>query len=108
MNTLQPGVLAPVPPAARYLTFSLKPRVNPRRALAALAGFADGESCVVGIGDSVLRVLGSPIAGMRPFPSLAGAGFEVPATPAALWCWLRGSDRGALLHQGRALEAATV
>ena len=106
MKALQPGVLAPVPPAARYLSFTLNPRANPRRALTALARFADGESCVVGIGDSVLRVLGSPIAGMRAFPSFSGAGFEVPATPAALWCWLRGSDRGALLHQGRALEAA--
>ena len=106
MKTIQPGVLAPVPLAARYLNFSLKPRTDPRKALGALAALADGASCVVGIGDSVLRVLGSPIEGMRAFPSYAGAGFEVPATPAALWCWLRGSDRGALLHQGRALEAA--
>jgi putative iron-dependent peroxidase len=108
MNTLQPGVLAPVPAAARYLSFSLRPRANPRRPLAALAGLADGESCVVGIGESVLRMLGSTVEGMRPFPSYAGAGFEVPSTPEALWCWLRGSDRGALLHQGRNLEAALM
>lgn len=106
MNALQPGVLAPVPPAARYLSFSLRPRANPRRSLAALAGLADGESCVVGIGESVLRVLGSTVEAMRPFPSYAGAGFEVPSTPAALWCWLRGSDRGDLFHQGRDIEAA--
>jgi putative iron-dependent peroxidase len=106
MNALQPGVLAPVPRAARYLSFSLRPRANPRRSLAALAGLADGESCVVGIGESVLRVLGSTVEGMRPFPSYAGAGFEVPSTPAALWCWLRGSDRGALFHKGREIEHA--
>ena len=106
MKTLQPGVLAPVPPAARYLNFSLKPRTDPRKALGALAALADGESCVAGIGESVLRALGIAVPGMRPFPSYAGAGFEVPSTPAALWCWLRGSDRGALLHQGRAFEAA--
>jgi len=106
VKTLQPGVLAPVPAAARYLSFSLRPRANPRRPLTALAGLAEGESCVVGIGESVLRVLGSTVEGMRPFPSYAGAGFEVPSTPAALGCWLRGSDRGALLHQGRGLEAA--
>lgn len=92
MKTLQPGVLAPVPPAARYLNFSLEPRTDPRKALGALAALADGENCVAGIGESVLRALGIAMPGMRPFPSYAGAGFEVPATPAALcsggyfWC----------------------
>jgi putative iron-dependent peroxidase len=106
MKTLQPGVLAPVPVVARYLTFSLQPGANPRRALAALVALADGESCVVGIGDSLLRALNRPVAGMRAFPSCDGPGFAVPATPAALWCWLRGSDRGTLLHRGRALAQA--
>jgi len=106
MNALQPGVLAPVPAVARYLTFTLKPRAHPRRPLIAIASFADGESCVVGVGESVLRALGVSIAGMRAFPSYSGKGFEVPSTPAALWCWLRGGDRGALLHQGRKIEHA--
>jgi len=104
MNLLQAGVTAAVPPAARYLIFSLRPRANPRRSLAALATLADGKGCVVGIGDSVLRTLGVEIAGMRAFPSHSGSGFEVPSTPAALWCWLRGSDRGMLLHLGRAVQ----
>lgn len=106
MKSIQPGVLAPIPPLARYLIFAVKPAANPRRSLFALAELADGENCVVGIGDSVLRLLDSPIAGVRAFPSYAGSGFEVPSTPAALWCWLRGSDRGALLHQARALDRA--
>jgi len=106
VKTVQPGVLAPVPPLARYLSFTLKPRCEPRRALLALSAIADGEKCVVGIGESLLRVLGTGIAGMRPFPSYAGAGFEVPATPAALWCWLRGNDRGELVHRSRAIRQA--
>ena len=64
MTALQPGVLAPVPAVARYLTFSLQPRANPRRSLAALAAAADGDGCVVGIGDSVLRALNRPLAGL--------------------------------------------
>jgi putative iron-dependent peroxidase len=32
----------------------------------------------------------------------------VPSTPAALWLWLRGEDRGVLLHRARALEAALL
>ena len=106
MKTIQPGILAPVPAVARFLTFDLEARANPLRALAALAKLADGARCVVGLGESLLNAVGSPIADLRAFPSHSGRGFEVPATPAALWCWLRGSDRGTLLHEGRAIEQA--
>lgn len=41
------------------------------------------------------------------FPSYSGAGFDVPSTPGALWCWLRGDDRGELVHRAR-LIARTV
>src|SRR5690606_1777143 len=41
-------------------------------------------------------------------PELVGAGVEVPSTPGALWIWLRGDDRGVLLHQGRTFEALIV
>jgi putative iron-dependent peroxidase len=30
----------------------------------------------------------------------------MPATPSALWCWLRGDDRGELVHLTRSLQAA--
>jgi len=104
MSLIQPGVLADVPALARYLTFTLKSGAEPRRAVAALAEAVDGERCVAGFGDSLLRRLGSPFAGVRPFPSYTGAGFDVPSTPAALWCWLRGTDRGVLVHEARAIE----
>ena len=35
---------------------------------------------------------------------LVGAGVSVPASSAALWCWLRGDDRGVLLHETRRLR----
>ncbi len=106
MKSAQPGVLAPVPPLARYLTFSLAPRAAPLPAILALGKIADGDECVVGFGEETLRALGVEVAGIRSFPSYAGEGFKVPATPAALWCWLRGTDRGDLVHRGRALERA--
>jgi porphyrinogen peroxidase len=106
MTPVQPGVLAPVPPLARYLTFRLGPRYALRRTLLALSEIADGDQCVVGIGEPLLRALGAEIAGMRPFPSAVGDGFVVPATPAALWCWLRGNDRGELVHRHRAIQHA--
>ena len=54
MKNAQPGILAPIPRHARYLTFGLKQGVRPQVALRALAAIADGESCVVGLGAVML------------------------------------------------------
>ena len=106
MSNFQPGVLAPVPSHGRYLTFHLKSRSQARRALRALSGMADGESCVVGFGLSLLRALDCTIPGMQRFPASARKGAVVPSTPAALWCWLRGAERGELLQRSRAIQHA--
>ena len=106
MTKPQPGILAEVPSHARYLTFSLDSTSAARRALAAMNQLGGNESRVVGLGQSLLLALDTAIDGMREFPSQSAAAVDIPATPAALWCWLRGNDRGNLLHQGRALAAA--
>jgi putative iron-dependent peroxidase len=61
---------------------------------------------VVGLGASLLRALDCTIPGMRRFPAYAGKGTKVPSTPAALWCWVRGDERGELVHLSRAIEHA--
>ena len=104
MTNAQPGILEPIPRLARYLTFSQLPETDPRAALAALAESADGEELVLGIGQSLALHLGCEIDGLRVFPGHAGAGFEVPSTPAALWCWIRGDDRGDILHRSRQVQ----
>lgn len=104
MTNVQPGILAPIPRLARYLTFSQSPDSDARAALAALAGIVDGAELVLGIGQSLVMHLDCDVDGLRVFPAHAGAGFEVPSTPAALWCWIRGDDRGELLHRGREVE----
>jgi len=106
MTPVQPGILAPVPRLARYLTFELVPGGDLRGALGRLAATVDPGATVVGIGRSVVLALGRDVPGLRDFPVRAGAGIEVPSTPAALWCWLRGDDRGELVHRTRAIEAA--
>ena len=50
MDNVQPGILAPVPRLARYLTFSLKPGSAPCQSLHALTDLADGNKAVVGVG----------------------------------------------------------
>ena len=107
-NNFQAGILAGVPCAARYLTFSVANPKNVWGALSALASIADGNEVVVGIGASLADHLGARIDGLRPFPRLRGAKVKVPATPAALWCWLRGDDPGTILHRSRAIESAVA
>lgn len=104
MAETQPGILAPVPPLARHLLFGIAPGADVRKSLRALGSLADGDGTVVGFGRSTALALGREIAGLGVFPRHAGPGFEVPSTPAALWCWLRGKDRGELTHRARSIE----
>jgi putative iron-dependent peroxidase len=106
MAPSQPGILAAVPPAARYLTFRLRPEAKPADALKRLAALADGEQTVVGIGSVTVTALGKAIPGLHEASSLIGRGVAFPSTPLALWLWLRGSDRGELLMRGRRLSLA--
>jgi len=99
----QPGILAPVPGTARYLSFALRPDSDPTEALEALRDRGVDDTLVVGLGQSLVLAMGASIDGLRGFPALSGPGFEIPATPGALWCWLRGEDRGALVHAARGL-----
>lgn len=105
MKTAQPGILADVPKGARYLTFRLAPGADPRAALGELAGVADGMQAVVGLGRSTIATLGRSIDGLEELTPFSLPGVEVPSTPAALWVWLRGDDRGVLVHRARRVEA---
>lgn len=106
MNKYQPGILQPIPAHARHLTFSLRAGANPRAALRALHALADGEHLVVGVGESLARVLGRDIEGLRAFPSFTGVGLEIPSTPSALWIWVRGAERGELFHRSQQANRA--
>ena len=97
--SVQPGVLAEVPSHARYLTFRRRAAAgDPRSDLARLAALPVDESRVVGIGASLVHELGAHVEGLRTLPAMDGRGLSVPSTPSALWCWLRGEERGELVH----------
>ncbi|MGH8829515.1 MAG: Dyp-type peroxidase, partial [Polaromonas sp.] len=112
MSTAQPGILEPVPPVGRYLFFSLAStqavslRESLRESLLRLTQVADGQAVVAGLGPVLLAALGASVSGLREFAAISGPGVEVPATPTALWCWLRGTDRGDLVLKARQLEKA--
>jgi len=104
MNAIQSGILKPLPPLARYLIFSLNQSAAPTEALQALAKETDGSETIVGLGLSVVQKLGAHIEGLRPFPTIVNAGVDIPATPAAIWIWLRGDDRGVILQRSRHIQ----
>ncbi len=106
MNTAQQGILADVPQAGRHLFFAIAPGANPARAMRSLRDSVDGKATVVGIGESLALALGHDIGPLRVFPAISAEGFDIPSTPAALWCWLRGNDPGEILHRSRNIEQA--
>jgi len=102
----QPALLADVPPLARYMTFRLGSGVERKDLTERLAALQLDARHVLGLGPSVVVLLGGGVDDLRELAPLAGPGAAMPSTPAALWCWLRGDDRGELLHAGRALARA--
>lgn len=101
MSRSQPGILQDVPLHSRYLTFSIEGDFDFESCLQELADMADGERLLVGIGLPLTEALGVEVPGLTAFPVIDGALVEVPSTQAALWCWLRGADRGELVHASR-------
>jgi len=104
MSQTQPGILDSIPAQGCYLFFDLLAGAEPRSSLQALSDLVEGGNVVVGLGHSLILALDAEIDGLRVFPAQVGKGIEVPSTPSALWCWLRGDDRGDLLHRARAVE----
>lgn len=105
MLPFQVAVLQDVPTIGRYVYFSIAdpdPAAQ-RAALTRLAGLTDGVQMLVGLGPQLVQLLGVQVPGLHSFVALTGPGVAVPATPAALCCWLRGQDTGELLHLTRQL-----
>ena len=104
MSAAQPGILTPIPVVGRYLFFSISQPEQVAATLASLAAATDGYQLVVGIGHSLMLSLGKTVEGMKDYPVLAAPGIDLPSTPSALWCWLRGEDRGEVTLRSHALE----
>ena len=107
MIKYQTGMLPePVPPLARHIFFTLESTEHLTAALRRLAAIVDGDATVVGFGKSLLQALNVQLEKLRIFPAMSNQGIDIPSTQYGLWCWLRGDDRGELLHRTEALIAA--
>jgi len=104
MLPFQPGIMENIPSTGRYVSFTLNHDANPEQLIKLLPDVVDVATTVTGIGIPLVTALGADIPGLTIFPSLAGRGIAIPATQTAMWCWLRGEDRGELVHKTLALE----
>lgn len=104
MQLGQPAILLDIPPRSRYLTFVIKDPGALKSTLSALSHMVDGTSVVMGIGAKIVNAMRQEVPGLTTFPDYTRGAVSIPATTGDLWCWLRGEDRGELLHRGRALE----
>lgn len=99
----QSGILLPLPPRGRFLQFKAPLEGDLRAALGNLAEEKWDENAVFGVGASLCAALESPVSGLHPLGTFPEAKVDVPSTPAAAWCFLRGEDPGELLERGRQL-----
>jgi len=104
MSATQPGILAEETQLARYLSFSIHSTDDIRASLSDLVQLLDPATTVCGFGLSLINVLGKEIPELRSFPAHTANGIDIPSTPSALWCWLRGNDRGEIYHRARKIE----
>jgi putative iron-dependent peroxidase len=106
----QPGIFEPIPAVARYVDFSLRDAsvdaAAIKEALTRLTPLVNGSDAVVGLGPSLVAALGADVPGLHDYPDFSRGELRVPATPGTLWCWLRGSDLGDLLHVTRKVQKA--
>ena len=100
MNQSQPGILLAVPAQASYLNFKMSPKVDLQTVVTCLKSIDIGNT-VVGLGQSVLQQLDISIDGMKAMPEWQSGNIKTPSNDVDLWCWLRGDDRGELLHRAR-------
>ena len=98
MTIFQPGILQKIPPLSRYLEFKAIPDKDIMPSLRKISELSGMENLVIGFGYGLVQMSDSQITNLRSFPSLTGAGYEIPSTQADIWCWVRGDDRGQILY----------
>ena len=108
MTTIQNGILSDENQLARYMSFDLIDTEAAKDCLIKLQEVVDGQSIVVGLGLSLTMALDTEINGLHQMPVSTSPGLDIPSTPCALWLWLRGNDRGELLHRSRMLEELLI
>ena len=105
MSNVQKGIIHDNDTLSRHLFFSIQPAADIKPILSQLATSINTEQTVVGFGEVLTSALNVNIDGLKTMPAQSVAGVSIPSTPYALWCGLRGNDRGELFHRSDEIEA---
>ena len=105
-SLIQSGIAEPVPTASTYLFFSIAQPAGLTAALSRIKQLVDGRQLVLGVGPSLVEALDRSVPGLHELPDFSRADLRLPSTPTAIWCWLRGSERGELLTRARSVIQA--
>ena len=100
MEIYQPGIIQPVPEQGLYLTCNLRQSVNQQQVIKILQS-VEIDNNVIGLGQSLLDRFDLSVPGLKIMPAFTSKHIKMPTTANDFWCWLRGSDRGELLHRSR-------
>lgn len=92
--TPQPGILSAVTPAARYIVLDVPPDIAAKDVVRRLHELRIDDGLIVGLGDPLLRALGSSVPGVETFPALSGPGCAIPSTQGSILLMTRGEDHG--------------
>ena len=104
MSQVQNAILSGETRLARYMFFNLVDIEDIEDCLSSIQEWVDGDSTVIGFGSSLVSALEKEIPGLKTMPVNQGKGIDIPSTPASLWLWLRGDDRGEIYHRSRFYE----
>ncbi|BFM08885.1 Dyp-type peroxidase [Halioxenophilus aromaticivorans] len=104
----QPGIIAPLPSFAKFISYQLVSEINLSQCLQQLALFVDGESTVLGIGLPLTQKLNKTLPGLTAMPEYQHQNLTLPSDQADLMLWLRaegGSEAvGDLAHRAMRLR----
>ena len=98
-SNIQPGIVQSIPAHANFLSFDLIAGADYAAALQKILPLVDGDNVVIGLGLNLVTALNKHVTDLRNFPIFPKSKVALPVNNVALWCWLRASERGALVKQ---------
>lgn len=104
-NSAQSGILEPIPSQARFLEYRILPTADPKSVLEKVTDISKDQDHIIGLGCEILKAMGTTLPGHAAFTERKRGRILIPTTQADIWVWVRGEDRGQVVHDTRRINA---